>query len=294
MMRVDRLDGVERVERREHEVAGFRGDERRLDRLEIPQLADEDDVGILPKRAAHRVRERARVDRHLALADDGAVVTVEELDWILDRHHVGRPRGVHVIHERGERGALAAAGRSGHEHEPSLLFRDLLQDGRQAELGERADGDRDHAQHQADRAALLEDVAAEPPEAGHAVGEIDVLGVLELLPLPGRHDRGGNRDRVLVIEPPVAGRGHEVAAHPHHGKAADLQVQVGGAVLDGDLEQIVHMHRLRPPGDWRLGAVGRRPCREGVRAGTYPGPRLIARLRSRRSAAGGLPRGTPR
>ena len=45
---------------------------------------------------------------------------------------------------------------------------------------------RDDAEDQADRAALLEDVAAEAAEAGHAVGEVDFLRVLELLALRRR------------------------------------------------------------------------------------------------------------
>ena len=198
--------------------------------------------GILPERAAHGVRERARVDRDLALADDRAVVAVEELDRVLDGHDVGRAGGVHVVHQRGERGALAAPGRAGDEHEATLLLGDRLQHGREAELVERLDRNRDDAKHHADRAALLEHVAAEPAEARNAVGEIDVLRVLELLPLTGRHDGRRDGHRVVVIEPSIGGRGHEVAADPHHRIAADLQVQVRGAVLDGDLEQIVHMH----------------------------------------------------
>ncbi len=41
-----------------HEVTGLGGEQRRFDRLVVAHLADEDDVGILPQRAAQRVRER--------------------------------------------------------------------------------------------------------------------------------------------------------------------------------------------------------------------------------------------
>ena len=87
---VDGFGRVERVQRREHEVAGFGGEQAGLDRLEVAHLADQDDVGILPQRAAQRLRERPRVDRHLALVDDRLAVAVQELDRILDRHHVRR------------------------------------------------------------------------------------------------------------------------------------------------------------------------------------------------------------
>ena len=57
---VDRLGGVERVQRREDEVAGLGGEQRRFDRLVIAHFADEDDVGVLTQRAPQRVRERLR------------------------------------------------------------------------------------------------------------------------------------------------------------------------------------------------------------------------------------------
>ena len=123
---VDRLGRVERVQRREHEVAGFGGEQAGLDRLEVAHFADQDDVGILPQRAAQRLRERSRVDRDLALVDDRLAVAVQELDRILDRHHVRRARLVDVIDHRRERRALAAAGRAGDQHEPALFLGDLL------------------------------------------------------------------------------------------------------------------------------------------------------------------------
>ena len=59
-----------------------------LDGLEVAHLADQDDVGVLAQRAAQRLRERPRVDRHLALVDDRLLVAVQELDRVLDRHDV--------------------------------------------------------------------------------------------------------------------------------------------------------------------------------------------------------------
>jgi hypothetical protein len=144
---VDRLGGVERVQRREHEVAGFGGEQAGLDRLEVAHFADEDDVGILPQRAAQRLRERSRVDRHLALVDDRLAVAVEELDRILDRHHVRAARPVDVVDHRRERRALAAAGRAGDQHEPRSSRR-CASAPRQAELVDRPDLHRDDAQDQ--------------------------------------------------------------------------------------------------------------------------------------------------
>ena len=87
----------------------------------------------------------------------------------------------------GERGALAAAGRAGDEHEPAFFLGDPLRAPAAAPSSSMVrDLHRDDAEDQPDGAALLEDVDAEAAEARHAVGEVDFLGVLELLALRRR------------------------------------------------------------------------------------------------------------
>ena len=151
-------------------------------------------------------------------------------------------RRVDVVDHRGERRALAAAGGAGDEHQAALFLRDLLQHRRQAELVDRLDPGRDDAQHQADGAALLEDVAAEAAEPVDAVGEVDVLVLLELLDVLRAEDRLRHRLGVRAIEPLFLGRDDERAVDPHHRVAADLQVQVRRAAGHGDLQQVVDVH----------------------------------------------------
>ena len=110
-----------------------------------------------------------------ALVDDRPVVAMEELDRVFDGHDVRAAVVVDVVDHRRERRALAAAGGAGDEHEAALFVGDPLQHLRQAELVDRADLHGNDAEDQADRAALLEHVAAEPAEAGDAVGEVDFL-----------------------------------------------------------------------------------------------------------------------
>ena len=134
---------------------------------------------------------------------------MEELDRILDRHHVRASRAVDVVDHRRERGALAAAGRAGDQHEAAFFLGDSLQDRRQPQLVDRPNLHRDDAQHQADRAALLEDVDAEAPEARHAVGEVELLRLLEFLTLRRRHDRRAHRHHVVVLEALVLDDRHQ-------------------------------------------------------------------------------------
>ena len=226
-------------------MAGLGGEQAGLDRLEVAHFTDQDDVRVLTQRAAQRLREGARVDRDLALVDDRLVVAVQELDRILDRHHMGGSRTVDVVDHRRQRRALAAAGGAGNQDQAALFFGDLLQHLRQPELVDGPDLHRDDAEDEADGAALLEDVAAEPAEARDAVGEVDFLRLLELLPLRRRHHRRAHGDDVLVIELLVFEiAGVERAAHAHHRIAADLQVEVGRPALDRDFQKVVDVHQL--------------------------------------------------
>ena len=68
---VDRLGGVDRVQRREHEVARLRGLERDRDRLHVAHLADQDHLGRLPQGRAQGEGEGLGVGAHLALVDRG-------------------------------------------------------------------------------------------------------------------------------------------------------------------------------------------------------------------------------
>ncbi len=53
----DRLGRVDRVHRREDEVAGLGGLQRRLGGLAVAQLADQDHVGVLAEHAPQRLGE---------------------------------------------------------------------------------------------------------------------------------------------------------------------------------------------------------------------------------------------
>ena len=103
--------GVVGVDGAEHEVAGERGADGDLRRVEVADLADHDDVGILPEHVAQGAGEgQADLRAHLHLVDAGHLV----LDRVLDRDdaQVGR---VDLAQEGVERGRLARAGRAGDE-----------------------------------------------------------------------------------------------------------------------------------------------------------------------------------
>ena len=84
----DGLGGVDRVERREDEVARLGGLQGRLRGLGVAELADQDHVRVLAEHPAERLREALGVEADLALVDDRAPVLVEDLDRVLDRDDV--------------------------------------------------------------------------------------------------------------------------------------------------------------------------------------------------------------
>ena len=101
-----------------------------VDRVAVAHLADQHDVGVLAKDVLQRDAEAVRVALDLTLRDEAALRLVQELDGVLERHDVIAALAVHLIDHGGERGALAASRRPGHQHQPA------------GQAGERRDGGR--------------------------------------------------------------------------------------------------------------------------------------------------------
>ena len=119
----DRLGGVDRVQRREDEVAGLGRLQRGLRGLGVAELADQDHVRVLAERAPQRLRRSSAVSsptsRWLTMQPWSRV---QDLDRVLDRDDVLPARAVDVVDHRRERRRLARAGRAGDEHEPAVLL----------------------------------------------------------------------------------------------------------------------------------------------------------------------------
>ena len=227
-------------------MAGLGGGDGGLDRLVVAHLTDQDHVGVLAQGAPERGREGAGVHLHLALVHDGLLVPVQELDGVLDGDDVLGALGVDVVDHRGQGRGLAGARGAGAEDQPALLVADLFEHGGQAQLAHGHDLDGDDAQHEADGAPLLEDVAAEAAEAGHGVGDVDLQVVLELLLLAVAHDGERHGDGVLLHEALGLHQRDELAVDAQHGVGAHLQVEVGRLPLGRDLQEIIYVHRIRP------------------------------------------------
>ena len=114
---VDRLAGIDRVQRAQNEVAGFRGHQRDFDGGAVAHFADENDFRRLAQRGAQAVRIIVKIVSEFALVEGGLARRMHELDRILQRDDVHRLRFVDLVEDRGQGGRLAAAGRAGDEDE---------------------------------------------------------------------------------------------------------------------------------------------------------------------------------
>ena len=189
---VDGVGGADRVQRGKDQMAGLGRGDGDADRLQVAHLADEDDVGVLAQGGAQRVGVALGVAADLALVDDGFLGVVEGLDGVLQRDDVVGVGLVDDVDERGQRGAFAAAGGAGDQHEAALFVHHLDDAVGDAQLLRLGNVQIEDAGDQRRGVALAKDVDAEAPDAEDGVGEIDLAVLLIGLHQILVHDRRGD------------------------------------------------------------------------------------------------------
>ena len=202
---LDRLGGVGAVNRGEHLVAGVRGPQGDPQGLHVAQLADEDDVGVLTQGLPKGLIERGRVHAHLDLGDQGLLVGMNVLDRVFDRDDLGPVVGVDQVDHGGERRALSAAGRAGHQRQAAPGEGDVVNHLRKVEGFDRGDVRADRPHGHAEAAERAEGAATESFARRQCMGEIqpahrgtgDVLGQVPRHDLlqEGQHVFLGDRSR---------------------------------------------------------------------------------------------------
>jgi hypothetical protein len=167
------------VHRRENEVSRLGGLKRRLRRLGVTQLADEDDVRVLPEYAPERLVERLRVESDLALVDDAALVGMEDLYGVLDGDDVLPACAVDMPEHRSKRRRLADARRPGNEDQAAVLVGQIPHTLGESKLIEGRNFVGDCAKRERDVAALPEGVHAEARELRLLVSGVELAGLVE-------------------------------------------------------------------------------------------------------------------
>src|SRR5262249_35838966 len=169
-------------------------------------------------------------------------VEVEKFDRIFNRDDVVRAAGVDAIEHGGQSGRFTGTGDSCDQNQSALFVANMFDHFGQIELFQRPDLGGDHAQHQSDVAALLENVHTEAAQTGDAVGHIQLGSLFELLLLPVGHHAEGHVQHVFGGDAGLIRQRHQFAIHAHVRIVADLQVKVGSFALHRDSKQIVYMH----------------------------------------------------
>jgi hypothetical protein len=142
---------------------GKRGDDRFL----VTNLTKQDHIRRLTHDVPHGGGVVGRVEPDLALVDHRLAVEEDVLDRILDGDDVPRVVVVHVLHHRGERRALAGAGRAGDQHETALQRSERFELlAGQVEVLHRRNDVHDVTEDEREATLLAEDVRA---KATHAV-----------------------------------------------------------------------------------------------------------------------------
>ena len=114
---VDGLARIDGVQRAEHQVAGFRGAQRDLDRFAVAHFADENDLGRLAQGGAQPAGESVKIGAQLALIEGGAFVGMHEFDRVFQRDDVDGPGVVDLVQNCSQGGGFAGAGGAGDQHQ---------------------------------------------------------------------------------------------------------------------------------------------------------------------------------
>ena len=227
------------MQRAEDEVAGFRGFNRTLDRLEVAQLTDQNDVGIFTQRRAESGLEAAGVYTNLALRDDALLAGVHELDRILDRDDMIAARPIHEVDHAAQRSALAAAGRAGDQHQPLREIAQRFFELRQPELLGRDDRRRNQPEDRRGTAAITQRVAAKARDAGNVDREVGVVPFTELLAIHFRHRRQQHLFELLTAERRGPGHAHQFTVATDDRWLTDAEMQVAAFLRRERAQQCV-------------------------------------------------------
>jgi len=141
-----------------------------VERLGRVELVHEEDVLVLPQRLVDPLLDAVHVGADLALGDEAQVVAVAELDGGLQHGHEAVLGGVEVLHDGGQKGALAAAALAVDHPEPAPESLERLQKIiRQLVRTQERNVVRDDPHGEGQRTALAEQIN---PEAGQPLNGV--------------------------------------------------------------------------------------------------------------------------
>jgi hypothetical protein len=212
-------------------------------------------TSVLAQRVVQRRDEARGVRADLALRHRAEVVLEHELDRVLDRHDVHEAGVRDEAQDRGQGRGLPRSRGPRDQDQPLGQLRELRQDGRQLPFLEGGKLVRHAPEHRGQRAPLVEHRRPEARDAEDAVAEVDRELLVEDLLAALAEQREEQLADLLRVQRLGAQR-KELPLHPYERRPHRLQVEVGGLLLNGEVEEVVD--RRRDAGAGVEGAFGRR------------------------------------
>lgn len=99
-------------------------------------------------------------------------------------------------------------------------------------------------ENHADVAALLENVHTKPSQARHAIGQVQLGALFELLFLPVRHYAEGHVQHLFRCNAAELIQGEQLSVDPQVGEVAYFYMEVGSLALHSNPQQIIYLHAI--------------------------------------------------
>ena len=162
---------------------------------------------------------------------------------VLDRDDVAISLLIYMVDYGRERRRFSRPGRAGDEHQAPHFVCYRGEYRRQAEFGKGPDRVRNNTGYNPDRVALLEDIDAKTPQTLHAVADIDLVNLFEMLLLPVRHHRKSHLERLVLRHARNARKRLQFARNTNDWVRPGPQVQVRRTEAHSHSQKIVDSSR---------------------------------------------------
>src|SRR5271169_2637355 len=103
------------MQRRKSQMARFRNRECSFDRLEIPHLADKDDIGVLPEHISQCSFKGNCIGIYFTLVDKTLLVSMEVFNRVFYRYNVLVSFRIDSVYHHGKGGGFAASCSAGNK-----------------------------------------------------------------------------------------------------------------------------------------------------------------------------------
>src|SRR5438477_530479 len=247
---IDRLGSARRVQSAKNKVACAGGGDGQFDGFKVAHFAHQHDVRVFAQRAAKHRGKRLRVQAYLAMVYQATFALVDEFDRVFDGDDVIFAVLISVIEHRRQSGRFAGPSRASDYHQAALEHGKFLEDRRQGrfhflKILEGKDLAWDLPEYGADAVLLVEEIGAKAGDVRNFVSKIDVASFFEKFDLIFGSDLVEHGFERVVLQ----GRKIDTlqfAPDAQDGRVARGQMQIGGILLEHQIEEGVNFSHTRP------------------------------------------------